>query len=134
MRTVPVLLLACVALAACGEDEEEPAARSGGGSAFADLTVTVDRDGDGGRPERTAAVRCEAPEDSAACRALARVPAMAFVPTPGNVACTQQYGGPETATVKGTLRGEPVDAELSRVNGCEIARWQDASAFLDAAK
>ena len=61
------------------------------------------------------------------------LPPKAFEPTPGNVACTQQYGGPETATVKGTLRGEAVSAEFSRVNGCEIARWQDAAPLLGAA-
>jgi hypothetical protein len=134
MRILPALLLACLALAACGEDDEEAAVPSGGGSAFADLTVQVDRDGEGGKPAHTATIRCAAPEDSRACRALGALDPKVLEPTPGNVACTQQYGGPETATVKGTLRGEPVDAELSRVNGCEIARWQDASAFLDAAK
>jgi len=128
MRIVPALL-ACLALAACGEDDEAPAGRS-----LADLTVTVDRDGEGGRPARTATVRCEGPGDSAACRALAQLDPKVLEPTPGNVACTQQYGGPQIATVEGTLRGKPVDAKLSRVNGCEIARWQDARAFLDAAK
>ena len=42
------------------------------------------------------------------------------------MACTQQYGGPETATVKGTLDGKEIDAKFSRVNGCEIARWEAA--------
>ena len=37
--------------------------------------------------------------------------------------CTQQYGGPETATITGTWQGEPVNSTLSRKNGCEIARW-----------
>ncbi len=123
-------LVACVALAACGDDEEEPAAPAG---AFADLTVTVDPDGEGGKPARRASITCEAPEDSAVCRAVARVPPKAFEPTPGNVACTQQYGGPQTATVEGTLRGDPVSAEFSRVNGCEIARWRDAAPLLGAA-
>lgn len=37
--------------------------------------------------------------------------------------CTQEYGGPEVATVKGTLDGEDVDASFSRQNGCEISRF-----------
>ena len=123
-------LVACVALAACGDDEEEPAAPAG---SLADLTVTVDPDGDGSRPARRTSITCEAPEDSAVCRAVARVPPKAFEPTPGNVACTQQYGGPQTATVEGTLRGDPVSAGFSRVNGCEIARWRDAAPLLGAA-
>jgi hypothetical protein len=123
-------LVACLALAACGEDDEEPAAPAG---SLADLTLTVDLDGEGTRPARRATVRCDRAEDSAVCRAVARVPPKAFEPTPGNVACTQQYGGPQTATVEGTLRGEPVSAEFSRVNGCEIARWRDAAPLLGAA-
>jgi hypothetical protein len=125
------LLVLVVALAAgCGEDDEEPA----GGGAFADLTVTLDPDGDGGKAARSVEVRCDAAEESEACRAAGEVDRKAFEPTPGDVACTQQYGGPETATVKGTLRGEPVDASFSRVDGCEISRWQQASALLDLAR
>ena len=51
----------------------------------------------------------------------------------GNTACTQQFGGPETATVKGTVNGEPVDARFSRENGCQIARWDEAKALFEAA-
>ena len=56
-----------------------------------------------------------------------------FEPVPGDTACTEQYGGPETATVTGTLRGETIDANFSRVNGCEISRWQEAAPLLEAA-
>jgi len=133
MRIVAALL-ACLALAACGEDEQEPGAPAGGGGgSLAELTVTVDPDGDGAKPARRAKVSCAAPEDSAACRAVSELDAKAFEPTPGNMACTQQYGGPQTASVKGMVRGEPVDATFSRENGCEISRWQAASALLEAA-
>ena len=120
-------LLACWLLAACGEDEERPAAPSG---SLAELTVVVDADGRDSQPPRTTTVSCDAPEDSRVCRAVATIGRKTFEPTPGNVACTELYGGPQTATVKGTLRGEPVDAKFTRVNGCEIARWQDAAAIL----
>jgi hypothetical protein len=43
---------------------------------------------------------------------------------PADVACTEIYGGPATARVRGTLQGKPVDARFSRTNGCEIARWE----------
>jgi hypothetical protein len=124
-------LIAVALLAGCGESEEEAVAPAG---SFADLTVTVDPDGEGGKAARRAAVRCEAPDDSAVCRAVQGVPPKAFKPTPGNVACTQQYGGPQTAVVEGTLRGDPVSAEFSLVNGCEIARWRDAAPLLAAAR
>jgi Subtilisin inhibitor-like len=40
-----------------------------------------------------------------------------------DIVCTEIYGGPETATVSGTVRGRPVEAQFSRSNGCEIGRW-----------
>ena len=46
------------------------------------------------------------------------------------MACTQIYGGPEEATIKGTIRGNPVDATFSRTDGCEIARWESVEALL----
>jgi hypothetical protein len=125
------LLIALALFAGCGEDDEQPAAPSG---SLAELTVEVDPDGPDAKPARQGTISCDAPEDSEVCRALADVKPETFEPTPADVACTQQYGGPETATVKGTLRGEPVDATFSRENGCQIARWQDAAAILDAAR
>lgn len=38
--------------------------------------------------------------------------------------CTQQYGGPEVATVAGTFKGRAVTAQFSRTDGCQISRWQ----------
>ena len=133
MRIVAILI-ALALLAGCGDDDEETAAPSpSGGAALAELTVTVDKDGDGGAAAKTSEVTCEAASDSKLCAAVAGMKADAFEATPGNVACTQQYGGPETATVKGTLRGDPVDATFSRENGCEIARWNAARLLLEAA-
>ena len=118
------LILAAVALVAgCGEDDEPPAATPA--SSVADLTIEVEPGG------KTGTVQCDAEAD---CPDIAAVDPKVFEPTPGNVACTQQYGGPETATVKGTFKGEPVDAKFSRQNGCEIARWEDAAPLLEMAQ
>jgi hypothetical protein len=46
-----------------------------------------------------------------------------FAPVPKDVACTEIYGGPQVADVRGTFQGRPVDAHFSRTNGCEIERW-----------
>ena len=46
-----------------------------------------------------------------------------FAPVPKDVACTEIYGGPQTAEVRGTFRGQPVNARFNRTNGCEIERW-----------
>jgi hypothetical protein len=123
---VPICALALVA--GCGEEEPaEPAA-------LADLTVRVDPDGPQG-PEkaRETHVECASEGDGKACAAAGALKADAFEPVPELTACTQIFGGPETAEVKGTLRGEPVDGRFSRNNGCEIDRWKQVQPLLEAA-
>jgi ABC-type glycerol-3-phosphate transport system substrate-binding protein len=126
MRIV-VVLAALAVLAGCGEDDTEQPAQAP--SQFADLTVTVND----GSKTKTAQITCNAASDSKECAALAELDAKWLEPTPGNRACTQQYGGPETATLKGTLHDKAVDAKFSRVNGCEIARWNAAKDVFAAA-
>ena len=46
--------------------------------------------------------------------------------------CTQQYGGPQTAHVTGRWSGEPVDLELTRVDGCRISQWDSLGPLLPA--
>ncbi len=46
------------------------------------------------------------------------------------MACTQVYGGAQTATVTGTWRGERVDARYARNDGCQIARWDRIAPLL----
>ena len=70
------------------------------------------------------------PDPDAACRALAAAQDP-FRPVPDDALCTQQYGGPQTATVRGTYRGQPVDLALSRVDGCRISQWDALGALLE---
>ena len=101
------LLVLAVVVAGCGGEEREarPAA-----PAATEVTVTVD-------PGGTRKVRCPGDE---LCARLQRAD---FSPPKGQLACTDVYGGDETARVVGRVRGERVDARFSRTNGCEIARW-----------
>ena len=71
---------------------------------------------------RRASPRAPTPTPQAACAHLAGMDDP-FAPLPDDVACTEQYGGPETAHVTGRWGGEPVDLELSRTDGCRIAQW-----------
>jgi hypothetical protein len=129
MRVVVILaMLALVGGCGGAQDEESASAPS-----LADLTVTVDPDGKGAKEAKTAAVQCASADDSDVCKAVDGMKPAVFAPVAGDTACTQQYGGPETATVKGTLHGETIDAKFSRVNGCEISRWQEAAPLLEAA-
>jgi hypothetical protein len=51
------------------------------------------------------------------------------VPRPDRI-CTQQYGGPQVATVTGRFRGREVSIRFTRTDGCEIARWRTMAALL----
>jgi hypothetical protein len=73
------------------------------------------------------------PDTSAACAVLAGLDPTVFDPVDPNQMCTQIYGGPETATVRGTWDGEPLDASFARNNGCEIARWDAIKAMFGPA-
>jgi len=123
MRSLALPLLAALLLAACGS--EKPAAAPGG----TDLMVRVDADGNGGRPANRVRVRCPGEH----CAATKTLEESDFAPTPAGVACSMIYGGPETATVKGTLNGRPVDARFSRTDGCQTTRWRKVQRLLAAA-
>jgi hypothetical protein len=91
------------------------------------LTITVWPQGRA-HAARTWTLRCDPvggtlPLRGAACRKLAglRNP---FAPTPPGAVCTQIYGGPQEALVRGTDRERRLWAVFRRRNGCEIARWR----------
>ncbi|GLW64723.1 hypothetical protein Arub01_29670 [Actinomadura rubrobrunea] len=62
------------------------------------------------------------PKAAKACEALGKAEDP-FKPVPKDQICTEIYGGPQVATVKGTWRGRQVDAGFNRKNGCEMHRW-----------
>lgn len=91
----------------------------------ADLTVRVD---DGSGTVSTWTLSCDPPggdhpQPDVACGVLGAVGVQVLVPQREAVACTEIYGGDETATIEGTYGGREVGAEYSRTNGCEIAQW-----------
>jgi len=132
-------LLAALALglAGCGSGDDEavvtetPAASPD--APETSLTITVDAGDDEPPVESTLACNPAGgthPDPEAGCAALAELDAEAFMPVAADQMCTQIYGGPETATVRGTWQGERVDASFSRQNGCEIARWDAVAGLL----
>jgi hypothetical protein len=64
------------------------------------------------------------PNPEAACRALESNGAAALPPVPEDKACTQIYGGPETASITGTWQGKQVMSSFARNDGCQISRWK----------
>lgn len=116
---------------AAGPDPEEPVA------AATVLEVTVWPTGRGNGPEHVTTLECDppggthpAPEES--CAILDANPDL-LEAVPEDVMCTQQYGGPEQARVRGTYRGSEVDLTYSRTNGCEISRWETAGPLFQVA-
>jgi hypothetical protein len=109
----------------CGDEEQERAA-----APATSLTITVWEQGrDAGEPE-TRTPECSAGASDRACERLAELGATAFAPVEGDAVCTEIYGGPAEAEVSGTIDGTPVEANLSRANGCEIARWEAVQAVV----
>jgi hypothetical protein len=119
------LLAAIALLAGCGSD--------GSGSASEpryDVTISYRPTGAGGG-EQTATLTCDPdggthPDPAKACDALLQNED-ALKPVPGDVACTEIYGGPQVATIV----GGDVNASFSRSNGCEIARWDALKAVIE---
>ena len=99
------------ALAGCGGGGDAPAA--------AGSTALTVRHYDADRLVRTTTLACGA-DDVVCAEVVALLPRLR--PEPGEI-CTQIYGGPERIVVEGTVDGAPVRREVTRNNGCEIARY-----------
>ena len=74
-----------------------------------------------------AAAESQHPGAASACTALKNNAALLSpAPRAKDQACTQQYGGPQQATVTGVVDGTPVEVGFSLRDGCEIAAWNAA--------
>ncbi|MDQ3612305.1 MAG: SSI family serine proteinase inhibitor [Actinomycetota bacterium] len=129
MRNIrrPVLCLVAIPLAACSGGADTVAA-----DPRTDLRIEIVRD-EGAEPERLT-LTCEPtggdhPAAAQACADLAQA-SEPFAPLPPDQVCTEIFGGPQTATVTGTYRGEQVRLDLSRSDGCRIAQWDGLGAVL----
>lgn len=116
------------------------APHAGPGTGNAELVITV-------KPsESEAAVRytlacqdgipsaeSQHPTAAAACAALkSNAALLSPAPRGADVLCTQQYGGPQQATVTGVVDGIPVDSSFALSDGCEISAWNAAKDVLGA--
>ena len=114
---------------------------NGPGQGNAELAITVMPTG--GAPaldytlvctSGTPAAESSHPDPAAACAALKANPAVVAPAAPGSDrTCTQQYGGPQKATVTGAVDGVAVESSFARTNGCEISAWDAAKDVLGAA-
>lgn len=121
-----------VSLSACGSDTsdeggkgETDGAAPGAASTALTIVVTPGEDAKASAYDLTCdPAGGDHPQAEQACAAVAKAGASVFESVAADQTCTQVYGGPQSATVKGTYEGDPVDASFSRENGCEIDRWE----------
>jgi len=104
---------------------------SGPGQGNADLAIMI-KPSETGTPTNftlvcqngVPAAASQHPNPAAACLAIKNNPSILNpVPVSKVQACTQQYGGPQTATVTGVVDGRQVQVSFSLKDGCEIAAW-----------
>ena len=134
-------LLLSLLLAACGDPPAGQPSDGGGGEqrAATALDVAIDN----GETQVSFRVVCDdAPrfegdagerDPKAACDAVAAAKDRLLVlsdPDREPEFCTEIYGGPDKASVTGTVDGEPVDAEVARNNGCGISDWDSLKPLL----
>ena len=123
LTLLPALLLLAL-VAGCAEDDSPTAVRADNRKPDS-YVISVSADAKS-VPE-TWRLTCnpadgDHPEPKAACAAIEKA-TDPFAPTKPDMACTEIYGGPAIATIRGERDGVQVDTSYSRVNGCEIARW-----------
>ena len=142
------LFAAAVLLAGCGSGSgggpgQSPSATPASPSvsptapaAGIDLDIVVRADGKTTSAEyslqcagATALESSKHPRAAEACDLVSRHPQI-LDPAPANQMCTEQYGGPATASVSGTIDGRAVSREFDLKNGCGISAWGDALPLL----
>ena len=140
MRRAAVAGLAvALALGGCGEADEPAAQRPATTAGAVELTV-VDDDGSGRK--QTGTLTCRGADRRAEGALEGRAPAAELCAQARGIsellttkpdearACTQIYGGPETALVTGTIDGQKVNRRFRRTNGCELADFKRAAGLL----
>jgi hypothetical protein len=123
-----MLAVTAAVLAACS-------AGAAGNGKPTSLTIVYWPDGLGQGGRTSWILRCDPARGTldrpaVACRKLARGGVKLVTPVPDGSICTEIYGGPQVARVKGTLAGQPVWAQFARINGCHIARWDKLAPWL----
>lgn len=136
-------MVGAFAIAACGSDDTaDPADTEPTSTAEADSSATTDltiryqapqadidvtyslvcsSDGatiDGDDVDVTAEAACAALDDQAVFDRLVDG-------VPQDQMCTEQFGGEDIATIRGTLGAAAVDTTVDRTNGCGISTWDE---------
>jgi hypothetical protein len=136
-----LLLLTAATLGGCGEDDEPAAPQTASTPAGRGIELSIRHDDGAGNTAR-GILTCRGGVQRAGgfltrratagdlCAKARAIKALLTTQPDRQRACTQIYGGPETARITGTIDGEKVDRRFSRTNGCEIADFDRAGELL----
>jgi hypothetical protein len=91
----------------------------------AKLSIVVSLDG--GKTRERVTVTCPG-AGGGACRSLKAHPEVLWPAT--DRVCTEIYGGPERARIRGEVNGRQVDVIVQRNNGCGIDDWNSLRGIL----
>jgi hypothetical protein len=116
-----VLLVLALILAGCMGENSTP--QSSSPKSETHLAIEFWPQGEDAESRRMT-LDCPANSSLKACQMLTSAREDLFAPVPDDVACSEIYGGPEVAEIRGTFTGRPVNARFNRTNGCEIERWE----------
>ncbi|WP_242910830.1 SSI family serine proteinase inhibitor [Actinomadura terrae] len=137
--TTPGLAM-ILSLAACGDEQSsgKPADQPSGATSVQPSTapadhLTIQVRASAEAPAKTWTLNCappggDHPKAGAACAELTKAK-QPFKPVPKGQMCTQIYGGPEIATVRGTWQGQKIDTKFTRKDGCQLHRWTTVGAL-----
>jgi hypothetical protein len=125
-----ILLIAALAVAVGGAGATA-ASSAAAASASTELRIAYWENGSKAGAARTWTLRCDPAggtlgtlaRERDACRRLAAL-RRPFAPPDPELACTQQYGGPDQARITGTYQGRRVWVRLGLTDGCQIARFK----------
>lgn len=131
----PAALLAGLLLAGCATSN--PLEDSAPAGSAADLKISISFDGKsvdneyhlqchGARATESSTL----PNANNACELLVKNPELLTSKPSAEQTCTEIYGGPVTAKVKGKIGDQPVQSNFDRHNGCAISLWDSLAPLL----
>jgi hypothetical protein len=143
-----VIVVSALALGACGSDsgstggnDSTTSTSSGGTRISVEGVVTTGSPAPGSddptETDISGSIRCDAGEPTGTgvyataaadlCGKLAdRGVELADLskPDPAGRICTEIYGGPQHASIRGTIDGVPIKVDVKRTDGCGIETWR----------